>query len=164
MMRKVLKSLLVSTVMLFSVSIVNAKAPEDLLIDKYDGKKGFEVAIIGQDMLQMVMQMPMLSKEQKRFYEQTDEMIVIAYKGKNPTIESIYDEAMALFDAEAHTKSEPVSDKGVVGKAFAIEEGGFATKISVVMNMGKEVMVTVLKGKYDEASFQEAQKPQQKMF
>ena len=163
-MKKVLKGLLVSMVMLLSVAVVNAKDPADVLIDKYDGKKGFEVAIIGNDMLQMVTQMPMLSKDQKKFYEQTDEMIMISYKGKNPTLESVYNEAMALFEAEAYTKSEVVNDKGVVGKAFAIEEGGFATKISVVMNTGKDIMISVLKGKYDESSFVEAQKPQKKMF
>ena len=163
-MKVLLKSVLVSAVMLFSVAAANAKDPADVLIDKYDGKKGFEVTIIGQDMLQMVTQMPMIPKDQKRFYEQTDEMIVISYKGKNPTLESIYNEAMALFEAEANTKFEEVNDKGVVGKAFAIEEGGFATKISVVMNTGKEIMISILKGKYDEASFQEAQKPQKKMF
>jgi len=112
----------------------------------------------------MVTQMPMLPKDQKKFYEQTDEMIIISYKGKNPTLESIYNETMALFEAEAHTKSEVVNDKGVVGKAFAIEEGGFATKISVVMNTGKEIMISILKGKYDESSFEQAQKPQKKMF
>lgn len=163
-MKKVLKSLLVSAVMLLSVSIVNAKSPEDALIDKYDGKKGFEIAIMGKDMLQMVTQIPMVPKEQKKLMTDTDEMIVIGYKGKNPTLESVYNEAMALFEAEAHTKSEAVNDKGVIGKAFAVEQGGFATKISVVLNTGKEIMITVLKGKYDEASFQEAQKPQQKMF
>ena len=163
-MRKVLRGLLVGIMMMLSATVANAKDPADVLIDKYDGKKGFVVSIIGNDMLQMVTQMPILSKDQKKFYEQTDEMIIISYKGKNPTLESIYNETMALFEAEAYTKSEVVKDKGVVGKAFAIEEGGFATKISVVMNTGKEIMISILKGKYDESSFEQAQKPQKKMF
>ena len=163
-MRKVLRGLLVGIMMMLSATVANAKDPADILIDKYDGKKGFEISIIGNDMLQMVTQMPMLPKDQKKFYEQTDEMIIISYKGKNPTLESIYNETMALFEAEAYTKSEVVKDKGVVGKAFAIEEGGFATKISVVMNTGKEIMISILKGKYDESSFEQARKPQKKMF
>jgi len=163
-MKKVLRGLLVGIMMMLSTTVANAKDPADVLIDKYDGKKGFVVSIIGNDMLQMVTQMPMLSKDQKKFYEQTDEMIIISYKGKNPTLESIYNETMALFEAEAYTKSEVVKDKGVVGKAFAIEEGGFATKISVVMNTGKEIMISILKGKYDESSFEQARKPQKKMF
>lgn len=163
-MKKLLKSLLLSVAMLSFVATVNAKDPADVLIDKYDGKKGFEIAIIGQDMLQMVTQMPMISKEQKKFYEQTDEMIMIEYKGKNPTMESIYSEALALFEAEASTKTETIAEKDVTGKAFAIEKDGFVTKISVVMNTGKTVIISVLKGKYDEASFQEAKNPQKKMF
>ena len=164
-MRRVLKGLLVSIVMLLSASVANAQDPADVLIDKYDGKKGFEVAIIGKDIVQMVVQMPMLPKDQKKLYEQTDEIIVITYKGKNPTLESVYNEAMALFEAEAHTKSKGVNEKGVVGKGFAIEEGGFAKKFSVVLNnAGKEIIISILKGKYDESSFDQAMKPQGKMF
>lgn len=163
-MKKLLKNLFVSAIMLLSAIAANAQDPADTLIDKYDGKKGFEVAIIGQDMLQMVTQMPMVPKEQKKLFEQTDEMVTIAYKGKKPTIESLYNEALALFEAEAHTKTETINSNGVVGKAFAVEKGGFATKVSVVMKTGKDVSITVLKGKYDENSFKEAQKPQKKMF
>lgn len=164
MRKKLLQYLSLGIIMLSLATIVNAKEPIDVLVDKYDGKKGFEVAIIGQDMLQMVTQVPMISKDQKRFYEQTDEMIMISYKGKNPTLESVYNEAMGLFDAEAHTKTEEIKDKGVIGRAYCVEEGGFATKISVVMNTGKELIISVVKGKYDEAAFQEAQKPQKGMF
>ena len=164
-MRVILKTLLVSVAVLFAANAVNAKNPEDALIDKYDGKKGFEVVIIGQDMLQMVTQMPMgISKEQKKLYEQTDEMVGITYNGKTPTIESMYNEALELFEAETHTYTENVTDKDVVGKAYAVEEGEYITKINVVLKANKSLQIFVMKGKYDKESFNEAQKPQKKMF
>lgn len=157
--------MLVAITMLSMVFVANAKEPEDTLIDKYDGKKGFTASIIGQDMLSMISQVPApLSKEQKKFYEQTEEMVMIGYDGKNPTIESMYSEALGLFEAVKSTYTENINDKDVVGKAFAVEEGGVITKINIVIKANKTLQVMVMKGKYDKESFEEAQKPQKKMF
>lgn len=164
-MKPMFKTLLISLTMLSFAFTANAKDPADALIDKYDGKKGFEVMIIGKDMLQMATQVPMMSKEQKKLFNDSEEMVILAYNGKNPTIESMYNEALELFAADTHTKTIDFNENGVKGKIFAVEEGKFVTKINIIMNeKGKNLQIMVMKGKYDEESFKEAQKPQQKMF
>lgn len=165
-MKNVSRSLLVCAVVFSFASIAIAKEPADALIDKYDGKKGFDVTIIGSDMLDMMLQLPILPKEQKKMYEQTDEMVMVSYSGKNPTIESLYNEARGLFDSEGstYTYTQDINQEGVVGKLFAIEEGETAKEINVVINMGKSFMLIVMKGNYDRESLNEAQKPPKKMF
>ncbi|MCD8183609.1 MAG: hypothetical protein LUE99_11620 [Bacteroides sp.] len=178
MIKRVFQVLTICIAMFFTVSIANAQDPVDKLIDKYDGKKGFNAAIVGKDTLSMALLVPNIPQEQKKMIQQMDEIVTIDYAGKNPSIESFYKEAIDLFEAAGpYTDTKEVSETqkkiNTVGKAFCINENGITKKIITVFLFtdisGKEaktqsVNVMVMNGNFDANSFKEAQKPKKKMF
>lgn len=161
---RLLQFLFVGLMFALSTSVMNAQEPVDVLIDKYDGKKGFEVAIIGQDMIATVSQMPFMPKAQKKMFEQMEEMVMVGYSGKNPAADDMYAEAIKLFEAEKHTNTKDLTGKDMKGKAFTIEDGNIHKKISVVIQKKKSVEIMVIKGNFDDESFREAQSPKKMKF
>lgn len=162
MKNTLLRFLLVSFMIVSSTVITNAKDPVYSLVDKYESTKGFKVDVIDKTMVAMVSNMPGVPQ----IVKQLEEMVTVSYKGKNPSVNDMYDEAINVFDAEDCTQTKDFTEGDAEGKAFLIEDGTVVTKIWVVMKRKNELEVISMTGKFDEDSVNQVKdkKPNKKLF